>query len=58
MLRKCLNDPSSVVPSKGLGIFDSLFHEVIPVEILDRQVHRLWTKDVASVKVVWRNHKV
>ncbi|WMV59272.1 hypothetical protein MTR67_052657 [Solanum verrucosum] len=29
--------------------------EEIPVQILDRQVRKLRTKEVASVKVLWRN---
>ncbi|WMV07856.1 hypothetical protein MTR67_001241 [Solanum verrucosum] len=33
-------------------------HEEIPVQILDRQVCKLRTKDVASVKVLWRNQFV
>ncbi|WMV37210.1 hypothetical protein MTR67_030595 [Solanum verrucosum] len=33
-------------------------HEEVPVQILDRQVRRLRTKDVASVKVLWRNQFV
>ncbi|WMV32686.1 hypothetical protein MTR67_026071 [Solanum verrucosum] len=39
-------------------ILDSLSYEEIPVQILNRQVHRLRTKDVASVKVLWRNQFV
>ncbi|WMV44614.1 hypothetical protein MTR67_037999 [Solanum verrucosum] len=30
----------------------------VPVQILDRQVRRLRTKDVASVKVLWKNQFV
>lgn len=47
-----------IVRLEWLGILDSLSYEVVPVEILDGQVYWLWTKDVASVKVLWRNHKV
>ncbi|WMV40954.1 hypothetical protein MTR67_034339 [Solanum verrucosum] len=32
--------------------------DMVPVQILDRQVRRLRTKDVASVKVLWRNQFV
>ena len=53
MLWKCLGDPSSNVPLKGLGILDSLSYEEVPIEILDRKVYWLRTKDVASVKVLW-----
>ena len=34
--RKCIGDPSSVVPLEGLGISDSLSYEEIQIEILDR----------------------
>ncbi|KAH0739920.1 hypothetical protein KY290_038625 [Solanum tuberosum] len=37
---------------------DSLSYVEIPVQILDRQVRRLRTKDVASAKVLWRNQFV
>ncbi|WMV19710.1 hypothetical protein MTR67_013095 [Solanum verrucosum] len=37
---------------------DNLSYEEIPVQILDLQVRRLRTKDVASVKVLWRNRFV
>ncbi|KAF3669731.1 hypothetical protein FXO38_07463 [Capsicum annuum] len=43
---------------EGLGIMYFLSYEEIPVKILDRQVCRLWTKDVDLVKVLWWNHKV
>ncbi|PHT86728.1 hypothetical protein T459_08834 [Capsicum annuum] len=42
--------------SKG-WISQILSYEEVPVDILDRQIYRLQTKDVASVKVLWRNHK-
>ncbi|WRX16496.1 Reverse transcriptase [Theobroma cacao] len=35
---------------------DDLAYEEQPVAILDRQVKKLCSKDVASVKVLWRNH--
>ncbi|KAH0669267.1 hypothetical protein KY285_023426 [Solanum tuberosum] len=34
---------------------DNLSYEEIPVQILDRQVRKLRTKEVGSVKVLWRN---
>ncbi|PHU22655.1 hypothetical protein BC332_07762 [Capsicum chinense] len=34
-----------------------LSYEEVPVNKLDRQIYRLQTKDVASVKVLWWNHK-
>ena len=37
---------------------ENLSYEEVLVEILDRQVKRLRNKEVASVKVLWRNHLV
>ncbi|WMV13607.1 hypothetical protein MTR67_006992, partial [Solanum verrucosum] len=37
---------------------ESLSYEEILLEILDRQVKRLRNKEIASVKVLWRNHLV
>ncbi|WMV24331.1 hypothetical protein MTR67_017716 [Solanum verrucosum] len=55
MLKKCMGDPSLIVPTENIEIKDSLSYEEIPVQILDRQVRKLRTKEVASVKVLWRN---
>ncbi|KAK4716100.1 hypothetical protein R3W88_014438 [Solanum pinnatisectum] len=58
MLKKCIGDPVSILPLEGLGVNESLSYEEVPVEILDLQVKRLRNKEVASVKVLWRNHLV
>ncbi|WMV07859.1 hypothetical protein MTR67_001244 [Solanum verrucosum] len=55
MLKKCMGDPSIIIPIEDIGIKDRLSYEEIPVQILDRQVCKLRTKEVASVKVLWRN---
>ena len=58
MLKKCVGDPSLVVPADAITVKDGLTYEEIPVAILDRQVRKLRTKEVASVKVLWRSQKV
>ena len=58
MLKKCVGDPTTIVPLEGLGVDESLSYEEFPVEILNRQVKRLRNKEIASVKVLWRNHLV
>ncbi|WMV36932.1 hypothetical protein MTR67_030317 [Solanum verrucosum] len=58
MLKKCIGDPFLILPTESVRINDSLSYEEILVQILDRQVRRLRTKDVASVKVLWRNQFV
>ena len=56
MLRKCIGDPSRVFPVDNIQVTEELSYEEKPVAILDRQVRRLRTKDVASVKVLWQNN--
>ena len=46
MLKKFLGDPSLIVPTE---------YEEILVQILGCQVRKLRTKEVASVKVLWKN---
>ncbi|WMV58631.1 hypothetical protein MTR67_052016 [Solanum verrucosum] len=58
MLKKCIGNPSLIIPTEDIGIKDSLSYEEIPVQILDRQVRKLRTKEVASTKVLWRNQFV
>ncbi|WMV54418.1 hypothetical protein MTR67_047803, partial [Solanum verrucosum] len=58
MLKKYMGDHSLIIPTEDIGINDSLSYEKIPVQILDRQVRKLSTKEVASVKVPWRNQFV
>ena len=55
MLRKLVGDPSAIVPLEDVGVEENLTYEEVPVEILDRQVKRLRNKEVALVKVLWRN---
>ncbi|WMV54847.1 hypothetical protein MTR67_048232 [Solanum verrucosum] len=58
MLKKCMGNTSLIIPTEDIGIKDSLSYEEIPVQILDHQVRKLRTKEVASVKVLWRNQFV
>ncbi|XP_019230148.1 PREDICTED: uncharacterized protein LOC109211103 [Nicotiana attenuata] len=52
MLRKCIEDPSRIVSVDDVPVTEQLSYEETPIAIPDRQVRRLRTKDVASVKVV------
>ncbi|WMV49968.1 hypothetical protein MTR67_043353 [Solanum verrucosum] len=58
MLMKYIWDPSTIVPLEGLVINDNHAYEDVPLEILDRQAKMLRYNEVASVKVLWRNHLV
>ena len=50
-----MGDPSLIIPIENIGIKDNLSYEEIPVHILDCQVRKLKKKEVASVKVLWKN---
>ncbi|KAH0639227.1 hypothetical protein KY285_035813 [Solanum tuberosum] len=56
--KKCIGDPVSIPPLEGLGVNENLSYAEVPVQILDRQVKKLRNKEVASVKVLWKNHLV
>ena len=58
LLKKCVDDPASIVPLESVAVKDSLSYEDVPVDILDHQVRRLRNKEVASVKVLWRFQSV
>ncbi|WMV50062.1 hypothetical protein MTR67_043447, partial [Solanum verrucosum] len=58
LFKKCVVDPTSIVPLEDLGVKENISYEKVPVEILDRQVMKLRNKEVASVKVLWRNQLV
>ncbi|WMV57942.1 hypothetical protein MTR67_051327 [Solanum verrucosum] len=46
MLKKCMGDPSLIIPTEDIGIKDNLSYEETPIQILDRQVCKLRTKEV------------
>ena len=58
MLKKCIGDLESIISIEGLGVQENLSYEEVPVEILDRQVKNIRNKEVAFVKVLWKNHLV
>ncbi|XP_069144393.1 uncharacterized protein [Solanum lycopersicum] len=54
-VKKCMGHPSVIISTKNIGFKYSPSYEEIPVKILDHGVRKLRTKDVASVKVLWKN---
>ena len=58
MLRKYLGDSSHVLDFSMVQLDDDLTYDVELVAILGRQVRRLRSKDIASVKVQWRGRPV
>ncbi|XP_017978269.1 PREDICTED: uncharacterized protein LOC108662423 [Theobroma cacao] len=55
MLKKYNPDPSHVIQYETIQLNNDLTYKEQPVAILDRQVKKLRSKDVASVKVLWQN---
>ena len=58
MLKKCMGDPSLIIPAKNIRIKYNLSCEEVPVLILDCHFHKLRNKDGALIKVLWRNQFV
>ncbi|KAF3684292.1 hypothetical protein FXO37_01413 [Capsicum annuum] len=58
LLKKCIGDPSVVVPIKGIDFQNNLSYKEIPVKVLDYQTRRLRKKEVPLVKVLWRNQSI
>ncbi|XP_019244290.1 PREDICTED: uncharacterized protein LOC109224159 [Nicotiana attenuata] len=58
MLHKYIGDLSRIVLVDNVQVTERLSYEEAPIAIVDRQVRRLRTKDVVSVKVLWRNKNV
>lgn len=55
MIKTCIGDLVSILLLERLGFDENVF---IPVEILESQLKRLRNKEVAYIKVVWRNYLV
>lgn len=58
MLTKCMGDHSLVVHIVNIDVKDYLSYEEVTIEILDHQVRNLRSKEIALVKVLWRNKNV
>ncbi|XP_070003942.1 uncharacterized protein [Nicotiana sylvestris] len=58
MLRKYIGDPSHILDFSTVQLDDDLTFDVEPVAILGRQVQKLRSKDIASVKVQWKGRPV
>ncbi|XP_070023052.1 uncharacterized protein [Nicotiana sylvestris] len=58
MLKKVVRDPLAILQVETIEFREKLSYEEVLVAILDRQVRRLRNKEIASVKVLWRNQQV
>ncbi|OIT33850.1 hypothetical protein A4A49_13634 [Nicotiana attenuata] len=52
MLRKCIGDPTRVVPTDDVQITEDLSYKEIPIAILDRQIGKLQNKEGSIAKDV------
>ncbi|XP_070028716.1 uncharacterized protein [Nicotiana sylvestris] len=58
MLRKYMDDPSHVFNFSTVQLDGDLTYDMESVAILERQVRKLRSKDIDSVKVQWRGQPV
>ena len=55
--KKCIGDHSLVFPIEEVNVKDSFSYKEEPITILDRKVRKLRSKDIVSIKVLWKNQK-
>ena len=58
MLKKCVSNPELVIEPQVVQIQANLSYEEQPIQILHRRVKKLRNKEIALVKVLWKNHRV
>ena len=57
ILPKYTLDPTHVLTHDTFSLREDLMYKEDLVQILDREVKRLRKKEIALVKVLWKNHK-
>ncbi|XP_071928103.1 uncharacterized protein [Coffea arabica] len=58
LLKKYHPDPTHILPPEDVELDESLTYEERPIQILDRKVNDLRTKQISLVKVLWKHHEV
>ena len=58
MLRKYIPDESHVISLDSVELGPDLTYEEEPIAILDKQIRKLRTKELVSVKVQWKHRSV
>ncbi|XP_027071985.1 uncharacterized protein [Coffea arabica] len=58
ILKEYHPDPSHVIQLDKVDVDESLTYEERPAKILDREIKELRNKQIALVKVLWKNHDV
>jgi len=56
MLQKYMSDPSHVLKVQLIEFKDDMTYEVQLETIVDQQVRKLRSEDIASVKMKWKGH--
>ena len=56
MLRRYRSDPSHVIQEPEIEVSEDLTYQEKPIEILDRMVRKLRSKEIPMVKVKWNHH--
>ena len=58
MLRIYISDPLYILQSQRVEVNKDLMYKEELVVILDYQIHRLHSKQIPMVKVLWRNNNI
>ncbi|CAH9076112.1 unnamed protein product [Cuscuta epithymum] len=58
MLKRYFESPEHILVPPQVQTQPNMTYEERPVKILDREIKRLRNKEIALVKVLWRNHKI
>ena len=58
LLNMCIVGPESIPHTEDLSVYENLSYEEVPIKKFNRQVQKLRYNEMASVKVLWRNHLV
>ncbi|KAJ0985390.1 hypothetical protein J5N97_003746 [Dioscorea zingiberensis] len=56
MLKKCIRDPTRVIPQVPVEVQEDMSYEERPVAILGREDKQLRNRTIPFVKVKWSNH--
>ena len=56
MLRKYLPDESHVLQPQAMKVDSQMSYVEEPIAVVDRQVRKLRSKEILSVKVIWNHH--
>ena len=58
MLKKYHGDGNYIIRWDSVLLDENLTYEEEPVAILDREIHKLRSREIASIKVQWKNRPV